>query len=68
MARIAGVDIPREKQVQYSIQYIHGIGPSGSKKILTALKIDPAKKVKDLTDEEVSRIREKIDKEFSVEG
>ena len=68
MARIAGVDIPREKQVLYSIQYIHGIGPSGSKKILTSLKIDPTKKAKDLTDEEVSRIRERIDKEFSVEG
>ena len=63
MARIAGVDIPREKQVLFSIQYIHGIGPSISKRILKALKIDPAKKVKDLTDEEVSRIRERIDKD-----
>jgi small subunit ribosomal protein S13 len=68
MARISGVDIPREKQVLYSLQYIHGIGPSGSKKILTDVKVDPTKKVKDLTEEEVSRIREKIDKEFTVEG
>ena len=68
MARISGVDIPREKQVLYSLQYIHGIGSSGSKKILADAKIDPTKKVKDLTDEEVSRIREKIDKEFTVEG
>ena len=68
MARISGVDIPKEKQVLVSLQYIHGIGPSGSKKILTDVKIDPAKKVKDLSDEEVSRIREKIDKEFTVEG
>jgi len=68
MARISGVDIPREKQVLFSLQYIHGIGSSISKKILTDLKIDPAKKVKDLTEEEVSHIREKIDKEYSVEG
>lgn len=68
MARIAGVDIPREKQVLFSLQYIHGIGPSLSKKILADLGIDPAKKVKDLTDEEVSRIREKIDREYKVEG
>jgi small subunit ribosomal protein S13 len=68
MARISGVDIPREKQVGVSIQYIHGIGPSISRKILSDVKIDPTKKVKDLTEEEVSRIREKIDKEYIVEG
>jgi len=68
MARIAGVDIPREKQVLFSIQYIHGIGPAISRKILTDCKIDPAKKVKDLTEEEVSHIRERIDKEYTVEG
>lgn len=68
MARISGVDIPREKQVLFSLQYIHGIGPSLSRKILSEVKIDPTKKVKDLTDEEVSRIREKIDKEYKVEG
>ena len=68
MARIAGVDIPREKQVLFSLQYIHGIGSTSSKKILSDVKIDPAKKVKDLSDEEVSRIREKIDKEYTVEG
>jgi small subunit ribosomal protein S13 len=68
MARIAGVDIPREKRVFFSLQYIHGIGPTSARKILTELKIDPYKKVKDLTDEEVSRIREKIDKEYVVEG
>ncbi|MBN1375517.1 MAG: 30S ribosomal protein S13 [Dehalococcoidia bacterium] len=68
MARISGVDIPREKQVVYSLQYIHGIGSGASRKILADVNIDPAKKVKDLTDEEVSRIREKIDKEYRVEG
>ena len=68
MARIAGVDIPREKQVLFSLPYIYGIGPSLSKKILTDLNIDPTKKVKDLTDEEVSHIREKIDREYKVEG
>jgi small subunit ribosomal protein S13 len=68
MARIAGVDIPKEKQVVYSLQYIHGIGPAVSRKILADCKIDSTKKVKDLTDEEVSKIREKIDKGYSVEG
>jgi small subunit ribosomal protein S13 len=68
MARIAGVDIPREKQVLYSLQYIHGIGPAVSRKILADCKIDSTRKVKDLTDEEVSKIREKIDKGYSVEG
>jgi len=68
MARISGVDIPREKQVLFSLQYIHGIGPNISRKILTDCRIDPAKKVKDLTEEEVSHIREKIDKEYTVEG
>lgn len=68
MARIAGVDIPREKRVLFSLQYIHGIGPTLSRKILEDCKIDPTKKVKDLTDEEVSRIREKIDKSYIVEG
>ena len=68
MARIAGVDIPREKQVLYSLQYIHGIGPAISRKILTDCKIDLTKKAKDLTEEEVSKIREKIDKGYSVEG
>lgn len=68
MARIAGVDIPREKQVLYSLQYIHGIGSSIGKKILADVKVDPTRKVKDLTEEEVNRIREKIDKEYNVEG
>lgn len=68
MARIAGVDIPKEKQVLFSLQYIHGIGPSLSRKILADCKIDPTKKVKDLTEEEISRIREKIDREYTVEG
>ncbi len=68
MARIAGVDIPREKQVVYSLQYIHGIGSAISRKILADCKIDSTKKVKDLTEEEVSKIREKIDKGYSVEG
>jgi len=68
MARIAGVDIPREKQVLFSLQYIHGIGAAISRKILSDCKIDPAKKVKDLAEDEVSHIRERIDKEYSVEG
>ena len=68
MARIAGVDIPRDKRVDVSLGYIFGIGPSVSKKILTQTRINPATKVRDLTDEEVNRIREVIDKEYTTEG
>ena len=68
MARIVGVDLPRDKRVETSLQYIFGIGPNISKKILAATGVDPNVKVKDLTEEEVSRIREVIDKEYKVEG
>ncbi len=68
MARIAGVDIPKNKPVWVSLQYIYGIGPSLSRKILAQTSVDPQTKVSDLTDEEVSRIREVIDKEYKVEG
>ena len=68
MARIVGVDLPRDKRVETSLQYIFGIGPNISKKILSATGVDPNVKVKDLTEEEVSRIREVIDKEYKVEG
>ena len=68
MARIAGVDIPREKRVDISLRYIYGIGPATSKQICARTQIDSATKVRDLTDDEVSRIRELIDKEFVVEG
>jgi small subunit ribosomal protein S13 len=68
MARIAGVDIPREKRVDISLRYIYGIGPKSAATICTKTSIEPATKVRDLTDEEVARIREIIDHEFIVEG
>ena len=68
MARIAGVDIPRNKQIGVSLQYIYGIGPSLSHKILTSTGINPVVKVNDLTEDEVNRLRELIDREYSVEG
>ena len=68
MARIAGVDIPKDKRVEISLQYIYGIGPTLSRRILSQTRVSPDIKVKDLTEEEVSRIREVIDKEYKVEG
>jgi small subunit ribosomal protein S13 len=68
MARIVGVDIPRDKKASVSLCYIYGIGPSNSMYILTKANINPDTKVKDLSDAEVSKIREIIDKEFKVEG
>jgi small subunit ribosomal protein S13 len=68
MARIAGVDIPREKRVDISLRYIYGIGPQVASQICTKTSIEPSTKVRDLTDDEVSRIREVIDREYIVEG
>jgi small subunit ribosomal protein S13 len=68
MARIVGVDVPRDKKVFVSLQYIYGIGPTLSRKILTSSGVDIDTKVKDLTESEVSRIRENIDKGCKVEG
>lgn len=68
MARIAGVDIPRNKQVWVALQYIHGIGPTLSRRILNQATVNSATKADDLTEEEVNRIREIIDREYSVEG
>ncbi len=68
MARIAGVDVPGKKQVWVSLQYIYGIGPSLSRKILARTGVEPAIKVDDLTEEEVNRLREFIDREYRVEG
>ncbi|KTB47460.1 MULTISPECIES: 30S ribosomal protein S13 [Dehalogenimonas] len=68
MARIAGVDIPQNKQVLFSLPYIYGIGPTLAGQILERLKIDPTVKVSALTEEELNRIREVVDKEFRVEG
>ena len=68
MARIAGVDIPREKRVDISLRYIFGIGPFSAASICQRSGVQPATKVRDLTDEEVNRIREIVDREFVVEG
>lgn len=68
MARIAGIDLPKNKKVRIAIQYIHGIGPTTSKKILSTAKVDPDKKVKDLSDDEVTKIRKEIERGYRVEG
>ncbi len=68
MARIANVTIPTEKQVQISLTYIYGIGPHYSTQILEAAKIDPTKRVKDLTEAELTKIRGIIDQDYTVEG
>ena len=68
MARIAGVDLPRQKRVEIALTYIYGIGVSRSNKILSEAGIDPSVRVKDLSEEEASRIARIIDTEGSVEG
>jgi small subunit ribosomal protein S13 len=68
MARIAGVDIPKEKQVFVSLQYIYGIGATTSRKILEQTGIKPDIKVSKLTEDEVNRLRELIDRGYRVEG
>src|SRR3989344_2264449 len=68
MARIAGINIPNEKRVEAALPYIYGIGWSLSRKILTAVNIDPSKRVKDLSEAEVNKMREFIEKNYKVEG
>ncbi|MEY3683913.1 MAG: hypothetical protein RIS62_623 [Chloroflexota bacterium] len=68
MARIAGVDIPREKRVEVALTYIFGIGLTTSQKILAQTSIDPDTRVRDLTEDQVNRLREVIDKGRKVEG
>jgi small subunit ribosomal protein S13 len=68
VARISGVDIPPNKRIEVSLSYIYGIGPAVSRRILGQTGIDVAKKAKDLTEEEISRLREVIDKGYRVEG
>ena len=68
MARIAGVDLPREKRVEIGLTYIYGIGRKLSNDILKASGINPDTRVKDLTDDEISKLREEIDKGSRVEG
>jgi small subunit ribosomal protein S13 len=68
MARIAGVDIPRDKRTVISLTYIFGIGKTSSEKILESTNIDPSKRVKDLDEAELTRLRDFIDRNYVVEG
>ncbi len=68
MARIAGIDIPRDKRIDVSLRYIYGIGPTAAARIVQAAQVSGATKVRDLSDDEVARIREVIDRSHSVEG
>ena len=68
MARIAGVDLPREKRVDVALRYIYGIGPTRARQTVIGLDLDGGRKVRDLTDEEVVRIRDWIDAHYKVEG
>ena len=68
MARIAGVDLPREKRVEIGLTYIYGIGNTKAKEILAKTGINPDTRVKDLTDEQVNLIRKEIDENYKVEG
>lgn len=68
MARIAGVDIPRDKRVDIALRYIYGIGPTKATEIVTRTRVNPATRVRDLTEEEIARIRDLIDREYKVEG
>ncbi len=68
MARIVGVDLPREKRSVIGLTYIYGIGPTSSKRILEQTRVSPDTRIKDLTEEEVARLREVIDREFVTEG
>src|SRR3977135_2704898 len=68
MARIAGVDVPREKRVEGALTYVFGIGLPPSQKLLAQTNINPDTRVRDLTDEQVNRLRDLIDRRYKVEG
>lgn len=68
MARIAGVDLPRDKRVEVALTYIYGIGRSTSKKILGQVGVNSDTRVKDLTEEEINKLRDTIEKNYTVEG
>ena len=68
MARIAGVDLPREKRVEVALNYIFGVGPSRSKDILAATGINPDTRVKNLTESEQTKLRDAVEKTYKVEG
>jgi small subunit ribosomal protein S13 len=68
LARIAGVNIPTNKRVEIALQYIHGVGPKTAKEILQKVGVEDARRVNQLTDQEILQIREAIDKDYTVEG
>jgi len=68
MARIAGVDLPRDKRVEIGLTYIYGIGLSSAQKILAETGVDPDIRIKDLTEEDLGKLRDNIDKNYKVEG
>ncbi|QBS37007.1 30S ribosomal protein S13 [Thermaerobacter sp. FW80] len=68
MARIAGVDLPRDKRVEYALPYIYGIGLSRSREILAKARVNPDTRVRDLTEDEINRLRAIIERDYKVEG
>ncbi|MDH4222978.1 MAG: 30S ribosomal protein S13 [candidate division Zixibacteria bacterium] len=68
MARIAGVDLPKDKRIEVGLTYIFGIGPSSAKKIIQKTKVNPDTRVKNLTEEDVAKLRSVIETEYKVEG
>jgi len=68
MARIAGVDLPRDKRVEVALTYIYGLGPTTSREVLAKTGVKPDTRVRDLTEEEVTKLREVIDRDYKVEG
>ena len=68
MARIAGVDLPRDKRIEVALTYIYGLGLTTSKEVVTKTGINPDTRVRDLTEEEITKLREVIDRDYKVEG
>lgn len=68
MPRVIGVDIPGKKRIEYSLRYIYGIGPATARQIVAKCKIDPAKKADELSDDEITRIAQVLQDDFTVEG
>ena len=68
MARISGIDLPREKRVEVALTYIYGIGPARAAKVLEATQIDPDTRVKDLTEDQEAKLREVIENDYTIEG
>jgi small subunit ribosomal protein S13 len=68
MARIAGVDLPRDRKIEYALPVIYGIGLSTARKILQKTGVDPNKRVRELTEEEVAKLRDEIERHYTIEG